>query len=61
MRERPVSFGLGNRDVIGAWLACFVFGGALRYWPSLFLFEGLANFSVLGRGIFPALTYLAPR
>ena len=41
MWEHPVSFGLGKRDMIGAWLACFVFGGASRYWSSLTLFRGV--------------------
>ena len=61
MWEHPVSFGLGKRDMIGAWLPRFVFSGASRYWPSLTLFAGLGDFSVLGREIFSTLTYLAPR
>jgi hypothetical protein len=28
MWEHPVTFRLGRRDVIGAWLACFAFGVA---------------------------------
>jgi hypothetical protein len=28
MWEHPVTFWLGRRDVIGAWLACFAFGVA---------------------------------